>query len=122
MAALVYDDPSGTAVFATNEAPPGVYAERVKKHALWVPGAAVATPAVKQALARASSAAPSRGTTFLVGDGAIRGVVLTDAPPIPGVHREVAGPLHAWIAGVEVPTPAQREAIAAALPLAGAPH
>jgi hypothetical protein len=114
VAALVYDDPGGTPVYATTQAPPGVYARRVKRHALWVPGAAAATPSLEAALARAAAAAPARGTTVMLGEGGAQGVVLTDTPPAPGVHEERAGALHAWIAGVAEPGPAERAALAAA--------
>ncbi|MEB2343483.1 MAG: hypothetical protein OZ948_01950 [Deltaproteobacteria bacterium] len=115
MAALVYAGPEGgTPVFATTQAPPGVYAEKVKQRVYWVPGVAAPTDAVREALARAAAAPPARGTTIVVAEVAGTAVVLTDVAPAPGIHAEPAGALQAWIAGVTAPTPAQREALAAA--------
>ncbi len=115
MAALVYAGPEGgTPVFATTQAPPGVYAEKVKQRVYWVPGVAAPTDAVREALARAAAAPPARGTTIVVAEVAGTAVVLTDVAPVPGIHAEPAGALQAWIAGVAAPTPAQREALAAA--------
>ncbi|HEY8495011.1 MAG TPA: hypothetical protein VIN04_14060 [Myxococcota bacterium] len=115
MAALVYAAPAGeTPVFATTEAPPGVYAEKVKQRVYWVPGVATPTEAVRAALARAAASTPERGTTIVVARTAQAAVVLTDVAPASGIHSEPAGALHAWIAGVQEPTPAQREALAAA--------
>ena len=111
-AALVFPTPTGVEVYATTEAPPGVYSEQVGHRRYWVPGAADGTAAVKDAIHSASAgSAPARGTTVLC---AVSGVVLTDAPPVAGVHTEPAGSLHAWIAGVATPTPAQQQALAAA--------
>lgn len=115
MAALVYAGPEGeTPVFATTQAPPGVFSEKVKQRVYWVPGVAEATPAVREALARAAAAPPARGTTIVVAEVGGTAVVLTDVAPAPGIHAEPAGELRAWIAGVAEPTPAQREALAAA--------
>ncbi|HSJ98452.1 MAG TPA: hypothetical protein VLC53_15355, partial [Myxococcota bacterium] len=115
MAALVYEDAAGgTPVFATTEAPPGVYAEKVKQRVYWVPGVAAASAPVREALARAAAGAPTRGTTIIVAELADTAVVLTDVAPAAGVHAEPSGALSAWIAGVGDPTPAQREALAAA--------
>ncbi|HEY8495380.1 MAG TPA: hypothetical protein VIN04_15910, partial [Myxococcota bacterium] len=115
MAALVYAAPAGeTPVFATTEAPPGVYAEKVKQRVYWVPGVATPSEAVRAALARAAASTPERGTTIVVARAAQAAVVLTDVAPAPGIHSEPAGALHAWIAGVQEPTPGQREALAAA--------
>ena len=115
MAALVYAAPAGeTPVFATTEAPPGVYAEKVKQRVYWVPGVATPDEAVRAALARAAASTPERGTTIVVARAAQAAVVLTDVAPAPGIHSEPAGALHAWIAGVREPTPGQREALAAA--------
>lgn len=115
MAALVYPGMEGeTPVFATTQAPPGVYAEKVKQRVYWMPGVAEPTAAVREALARAAAAAPARGTTIVVAEVAGTTVVLTDVAPAPGIHAEPAGALQAWIAGVAAPTPAQREALAAA--------
>jgi hypothetical protein len=112
-AALVFQTPDGREVYATTEAPPGVYAEPIGHRVYWVPGAAEGTPAVKDAIhAAAAGSAPARGTTI---QSAASGVVMTDAAPIAGVHSERAGALHAWIAGVATPSPAQREALAAAI-------
>lgn len=115
MAALVYETALGsTPVFATTEAPPGVYAERVKQRVYWVPGVAAASPELRDALARAAASSPARGTTILVATVGAETVVLTDVAPVPGVAREPAGALTAWIAGVAEPSAAQREALAAA--------
>jgi len=115
MAALVYEAaPSETPVFATTEAPPGVYAEKVKQRVYWVPGVAEASPALREALTRAAAGSPARGTTIVVAEVGGSAVVLTDVAPAAGVHAEPAGALQAWIAGVSEPTPAQREALAAA--------
>ena len=79
----------------------------------WVPGAAQGTAAVKNAIhAAAAGNAPARGTTI---QSAASGVVMTDVAPVAGVYSERAGELHAWIAGVATPSPAQREALAAAI-------
>jgi hypothetical protein len=111
----VYPDGlAGTPVFATTPAPPGVYSEKVKQRVYWVPGVAAPGPDVREALARAAAAAPARGTTIVVAEVAGSAVVLTDVAPAGGVHAVPAGALHAWIAGVSEPTPAQREALAAA--------
>src|SRR5262249_42123589 len=111
-AALVFTTPTGVEVYATTEAPPGVYSEQVGHRRYWIPGAAEGTAAVKDAIHSASaSSAPARGTTVLC---ALSGVVLTDAPPVAGIHSERAGSLHAWIAGVATPTPAQQQALTAA--------
>jgi hypothetical protein len=115
VAALVYAAEAGeTPVFATTEPPPGVHAERVKQRVYWVPGVAEATPAVREALARAAAGPPVRGTTIVVATVGEVAVVLTDVAPAPGVYAEPAGALRAWIAGVGEPTPSQREALAAA--------
>jgi hypothetical protein len=115
MAALVYEGAAGEPpVFATTQAPPGVYSEKVKQRVYWIPGVASASPPVHEALARAAGASPTRGTTIVVAEVGGTAVVLTDVAPAPGVHAEPAGALRAWIAGVAEPTPAQREALAAA--------
>jgi len=115
VAALVYEGAAGeTPVFATTHAPPGVYVEKVKQRVYWVPGVATPSPAVREALARAAAGAPARGTTIVVAETGGSAVVLTDVAPAAGIHDEPAGALHAWIAGVGVPSPAQQEALAAA--------
>src|SRR5262249_59319279 len=111
-AALASTTPAGVGVSATAEAPPGFSSEQVGHRRYWIPGAAEGTAAVKDAIHSASaSSAPARGTTVLC---ALSGVVLTDAPPVAGIHSERAGSLHAWIAGVATPTPAQQQALTAA--------
>jgi hypothetical protein len=113
VAALVFGS-GGAAVYATTQPPPGVYAERVKERAYWVPGASEGTADVRAVLASAAASPPVRGTTILVAEVGSTGVVLTDAPPISGVYVERAGELRAWIAGVDRPSPAQRQALEAA--------
>jgi hypothetical protein len=115
VAALVYADPEGLTVFATTHAPPGVYAERVKQRHYWVPGVAEATPQVREALARAPRAVPTRGTTVVLAEVGSTEVVMTDARPTNGVHVEQAGERHAWIAGVSEPDAAELAALAAAV-------
>src|SRR5262249_60644416 len=118
-AALVFRPPPGVGVSAPTEPPRGVSWGRVGHRRYWIPGAAEGTAAVKDAIHSASaSSAPARGTTVLC---ALSGVVLTDAPPVAGIHSERAGSLHAWIAGVATPTPAQQQALPAAA-RAGAPR
>jgi hypothetical protein len=114
VAALVYADPSGVPVYATTHAPPGVYAEQVKQRAYWLPGVAEPTEAMREALARAARATPSRGTTVVFAEVGATPVVLTDLAPAGGVHSTPAGSRHAWIAGVREPDAAQRQALSAA--------
>ncbi|HTY16176.1 MAG TPA: hypothetical protein VMH82_00465 [Myxococcota bacterium] len=117
-AALVFSTPTGVEVYATTEAPPGVYSELVGHRRYWVPGAADGTASVKDAIRSASAgSAPARGTTIL---SSLSGVVLTDAAPVAGVHSEAAGSLHAWIAGVAAPSPEEQQALAAAARAAAA--
>lgn len=115
MAALVYTLPDGSTVFATTEAPPGVYAEKVKQREYWIPGIAAPDATLRAALARAAQEPPGRGTTIIVAEVGAIGVVLTDVAPANGIHAVPDGALHAWIAGVQAPTPAQHEALAAAV-------
>jgi hypothetical protein len=115
MAALVYALPDGATVFATTQAPPGVYAEKVKQREYWIPGVAEADDTVRAMLARAAQEPPSRGTTIVVAEVGPTGVVMTDVAPAAGIHAAPAGPLQAWIAGVKTPNPAQRKALAAAI-------
>jgi hypothetical protein len=114
MAALVYAVSDGATVFATTHAPPGVYAEKVKQREYWIPGVAEPDAEIRATLARAAQAPPDRGTTILVAEVGTTGVVMTDVAPVAGTHAVPAGALQAWIAGVRTPTPAQREALAAA--------
>jgi hypothetical protein len=115
MAALVFAVSDEIPVYATTQAPPGVYAEKVRQRSYWVPGVAASTPEVHDALAAAAQSPPVRGTTILVAEVGSTAVVLTDAAPVAGVHAEPAGPLQAWIAGVHAPDPAQRHALEAAV-------
>jgi hypothetical protein len=92
-----------------------VYAEKIRQRSYWVPGVATSTPEVDDALAAAAQSPPVRGTTILVVEVGSTAVVMTDAAPVAGVHAEPAGPLQAWIAGVQAPDPAQRRALEAAV-------
>ncbi|RIK90045.1 MAG: hypothetical protein DCC71_25700, partial [Proteobacteria bacterium] len=112
-AALVFANDGAPPVFATTRPPGGVYAEQVRQRYYWVPGAADATAAVRDAIAKAKGAAPVRGTTVVFADVGATTVVLSDAAPIAGVHAAPAGERRAWIAGVAQPDAAQRAAIAA---------
>lgn len=114
-AALVYATPGELPVFATTQAPGGVYAERVRERAYWVPGVAESTPAVQRAIEKARADAPARGTTVVVVDVGAATIVMTDAAPAGAVHSEPAGERRAWIAGVEAPNASQRAALAAAI-------
>jgi hypothetical protein len=114
-AALVWTEEGELPVFATTQAPGGVYAERVRERSYWVPGAGEATPAVVRAIARAKAAPPARGTTVVVAEVGPTVVVMTDAAPVEGTHAELAGERRAWIAGVDAPDAAQRAALAAAI-------
>lgn len=114
-AALVYGTPGELPVFATTQAPSGVYAERVRERAYWVPGVAESTPAVQRAIEKARGDAPARGTTVVVVDVGAATVVMTDAAPAGATYSEPAGERRAWIAGVESPNASHRAALAAAI-------
>jgi hypothetical protein len=114
-AALVFATPGGMPVFATTQAPGGVYAERVRERAYWVPGAAISTPDVQRAIAKARGDAPARGTTVVIVDVGAATVVMTDAAPAGETYSQPAGERLAWIAGVAAPNPSQRAALAAAI-------
>ena len=77
--------------------------------------AAVATPEVTRAIAKARADAPARGTTVVIVDVGAATVVMTDAAPTGDTHSAPAGERRAWIAGVAKPNAFQRAALAAAI-------
>jgi len=114
-AAFVFEEPGAPVVYATTVAPGGVHAERQRQRYYWVPGAASATPAIEQAIAAAKQGAPVRGVTVAIVEVGANVVVMTDAPPLAGVHSIQAGERRAWIAGVSQPDASQQAALAEAI-------
>lgn len=114
-AAFVFEKAGGPVVYATTVAPGGVHAERQRQRYYWVPGAATATPSVEQAIEAAKHGAPVRGVTVAIVEVGANVVVMTDAPPLAGVHSVAAGERRAWIAGVSQPDATQQAALAEAV-------